>query len=101
MSDQRRSAFATVIPAMGETLAEFPPIEGCADVERARRVAERVQTGTVRVSHPTSTQPDLPFGGIERSGYGRELSKLGMQEFVNRELVRILPPDAEPHGIAG
>ncbi|MFJ8982363.1 aldehyde dehydrogenase family protein [Streptomyces sp. NPDC102282] len=97
MSDQRRSAFATVIPATGKTLAEFPPIEGCADVERARRV----QTGTVRVNHPTSTQPDLPLGGIERSGYGRELSKLGMQECVNRELVRILPPDAEPHGSAG
>ncbi|MEU3459468.1 NAD-dependent succinate-semialdehyde dehydrogenase [Streptomyces sp. NPDC006733] len=73
----------------------------CADVERARRVAERVETGMVWVNHPTSTQPDLPFGGIKRSGYGRELSKLGMQEFVNRKLVRILPPDAELRGIAG
>ncbi|MFD0019828.1 NAD-dependent succinate-semialdehyde dehydrogenase [Streptomyces sp. NPDC058382] len=73
----------------------------CADVERGRRVAERVETGMVWVNHPTSTQPDLPFGGIKRSGYGRELSKLGMQEFVNRKLVRILPPDAELRGIAG
>ncbi|MFE6161551.1 NAD-dependent succinate-semialdehyde dehydrogenase [Streptomyces sp. NPDC056486] len=73
----------------------------CADVERGRRVAERVETGMVWVNHPTSTQPDLPFGGIKRSGYGRELSKLGMQEFVNRKLVRVLPPDAELHGIAG
>ncbi|THA35466.1 NAD-dependent succinate-semialdehyde dehydrogenase [Streptomyces sp. A1277] len=73
----------------------------CADVERGRRVAERVETGMVWVNHPTSTQPDLPFGGIKRSGYGRELSKLGMQEFVNRKLVRILPPDADLHGIAG
>lgn len=73
----------------------------CADVERGRRVAERVDTGMVWVNHPTSTQPDLPFGGVKRSGYGRELSKLGMQEFVNRKLVRILPPDAELHGIAG
>ncbi|MFJ9060524.1 aldehyde dehydrogenase family protein [Streptomyces sp. NPDC102409] len=101
MSDQRRSAFATVNPATGGTLAEFPAIERCADAERARSVAERVETGMVRVNHPTSTQPDLPFGGIERSGYGRELSKLGMQEFVNRKLVRILPPDTELHGIAG
>lgn len=73
----------------------------CADVERGRRVAERVETGMVWVNHPTSTQPDLPFGGIKRSGYGRELSTLGMREFVNRKLVRILPPDAELRGIAG
>ncbi|MFJ8673338.1 NAD-dependent succinate-semialdehyde dehydrogenase [Streptomyces sp. NPDC093589] len=73
----------------------------CADVERGRRVAERVDTGMIWVNHPTSTQPDLPFGGIKRSGYGRELSKLGMQEFVNRKLVRILPPDAELGGVAG
>ncbi|NGN62833.1 NAD-dependent succinate-semialdehyde dehydrogenase [Streptomyces sp. A7024] len=73
----------------------------CADVERGRRVAERVESGMVWVNHPTSTQPDLPFGGIKRSGYGRELSELGMREFVNRKLVRILPPDAELSGIAG
>ncbi|GGZ56571.1 succinate-semialdehyde dehydrogenase [NADP(+)] [Streptomyces subrutilus] len=73
----------------------------CADVERGRRVAERIETGMVWVNHPTSTQPDLPFGGIKRSGYGRELSKLGTQEFVNRKLVRILPPDARLRGIAG
>ncbi|MGW2484180.1 NAD-dependent succinate-semialdehyde dehydrogenase [Streptomyces sp. NPDC001571] len=73
----------------------------CADVERGRKVAERVETGMVWVNHPTSTQPDLPFGGIKRSGYGRELSKLGMREFVNRKLVRVLPPDAELRGIAG
>ncbi|MFI7385543.1 NAD-dependent succinate-semialdehyde dehydrogenase [Streptomyces sp. NPDC049813] len=73
----------------------------CADVERGRRVAERVETGMVWVNHPTSTQPDLPFGGIKRSGYGRELSQLGMREFVNRKLVRVLPPDAELRGIAG
>ncbi|CAM5283559.1 aldehyde dehydrogenase [Streptomyces avidinii] len=72
-----------------------------ADLERARRVAERVETGMVWVNHPTSTQPDLPFGGIKRSGYGRELSRLGMREFVNRKLVRILPPDAQLRGIAG
>ncbi|MCY0928865.1 NAD-dependent succinate-semialdehyde dehydrogenase [Streptomyces sp. H27-H1] len=73
----------------------------CADVERGRRVAERVETGMVWVNHPTSTQPDLPFGGLKRSGYGRELSEQGMREFANRKLVRILPPDAELRGIAG
>ncbi|MGC5345457.1 NAD-dependent succinate-semialdehyde dehydrogenase [Streptomyces sp. AM 4-1-1] len=73
----------------------------CADVERGRAVAERVETGMVWVNHPTSTQADLPFGGIKRSGYGRELGKLGMQEFVNKKLVRVLPPDAELRAIAG
>ncbi|MFH9613595.1 NAD-dependent succinate-semialdehyde dehydrogenase [Streptomyces pratensis] len=73
----------------------------CADVERARRVAGRVETGMVWINHPTSTRADLPFGGIKRSGYGRELSGLGMKEFVNRKLVRVLPPDAELRGIAG
>ncbi|OON79722.1 NAD-dependent succinate-semialdehyde dehydrogenase [Streptomyces tsukubensis] len=73
----------------------------CADVERARKVAERVETGMIWVNHPTGTQPDLPFGGIKRSGYGRELSALGMREFVNQKLVRVLPPDATMGGIAG
>ncbi|MFE9248412.1 NAD-dependent succinate-semialdehyde dehydrogenase [Streptomyces sp. NPDC007088] len=73
----------------------------CADLERAKRVAERVETGMVWINHPTGTQADLPFGGIKRSGYGRELSHLGMREFVNQKLVRVLPNDAELRGIAG
>ncbi|AMM08277.1 Aldehyde dehydrogenase [Streptomyces albidoflavus] len=73
----------------------------CADTDRARRVAERIETGMVWINHPTSTQADLPFGGIKRSGYGRELGHLGMREFVNRKLVRVLPPGTELHGIAG
>lgn len=73
----------------------------CADTDRARRVAERIETGMVWINHPTSTQADLPFGGIKRSGYGRELGHLGMREFVNKKLVRVLPPGTELHGIAG
>jgi succinate-semialdehyde dehydrogenase/glutarate-semialdehyde dehydrogenase len=59
------------------------------DVERGKRVASRVDTGMMFVNHPTWTTPDLPFGGIKNSGYGRELSSLGIQEFVNKKLVRI------------
>lgn len=59
------------------------------DVARGRRVASRVDTGMVFVNHPTWTTPDLPFGGIKDSGFGRELSSMGIQEFVNQKLVRV------------
>ena len=64
------------------------------DVERGKRVASRIDTGMMFVNHPTWTTPDLPFGGIKNSGYGRELSSLGIQEFVNKKLVRVASIDA-------
>jgi len=64
------------------------------DVERGKRLASRIDTGMVFVNHPTWTTPDLPFGGIKNSGYGRELSSLGIQEFVNKKLVRVASIDA-------
>ena len=57
------------------------------DVERGRRLASQIDTGMVFINHPTWTAPDLPFGGIKNSGYGRELSSLGIHEFVNKKLV--------------
>ncbi|MDQ2833686.1 MAG: NAD-dependent succinate-semialdehyde dehydrogenase [Acidobacteriota bacterium] len=62
-----------------------------ADIERGRRVASRIETGMVFINHPTWTAPELPFGGIKNSGYGRELSSLGIQEFVNKKLVCVIP----------
>ena len=59
------------------------------DIARGRRVASRIDTGMVFINHPTWTAADLPFGGIKHSGYGRELSGLGIQEFVNKKLVRV------------
>jgi succinate-semialdehyde dehydrogenase/glutarate-semialdehyde dehydrogenase len=59
------------------------------DIERGKRLAEQIDTGMVFINHPTWTQPDLPFGGTKRSGYGRELSKAGIQEFVNKKLIRV------------
>ncbi|OMQ15816.1 succinate-semialdehyde dehydrogenase [Modestobacter sp. VKM Ac-2676] len=58
------------------------------DVERARAVADRVESGMVWINSPSGTSPELPFGGVKRSGYGRELSELGMFEFANQRLVR-------------
>jgi succinate-semialdehyde dehydrogenase/glutarate-semialdehyde dehydrogenase len=65
-----------------------------ADVARGKRVASRIDTGMVFINHPTWTACDLPFGGIKNSGYGRELSSLGIQEFVNKKLVRVSSIDA-------
>ena len=58
------------------------------DIVRGRRVASRIDTGMVFINHPTWTAADLPFGGIKNSGYGRELSRMGIQEFVNKKLIR-------------
>jgi succinate-semialdehyde dehydrogenase/glutarate-semialdehyde dehydrogenase len=64
------------------------------DIVRGQRVASRIDTGMVFINHPTWTTADLPFGGIKNSGYGRELSSLGIQEFVNKKLVRTSSIDA-------
>jgi succinate-semialdehyde dehydrogenase/glutarate-semialdehyde dehydrogenase len=64
------------------------------DVARGKRVASRIDTGMMFVNHPTWTKPDLPFGGIKDSGYGRELSSMGIQEFVNKKLVCVEAIDA-------
>lgn len=59
------------------------------DIERGVRVADQIDAGMVFINHPTWTQADLPFGGTKGSGYGRELSELGINEFVNKKLIRI------------
>ncbi len=55
-----------------------------ADEQRGQKLAERVHSGMVFINHPTGSQPDLPFGGTNQSGYGRELSALGIEEFLNQ-----------------
>jgi succinate-semialdehyde dehydrogenase/glutarate-semialdehyde dehydrogenase len=57
------------------------------DIEHGKQVASRIETGMVFINYPSISAADLPFGGIKRSGYGKELSDLGIQEFINRKLV--------------
>jgi succinate-semialdehyde dehydrogenase/glutarate-semialdehyde dehydrogenase len=59
------------------------------NIERGKEVARKVSTGMVFINQATWTAPELPFGGIKNSGYGRELAELGMQEFVNKKLIRV------------
>ncbi len=59
------------------------------DTDRARKMASKIATGMVWINWLTDTAAELPFGGVKRSGYGRELSDLGIKEFVNQKLVVI------------
>ncbi len=59
------------------------------DLARARRVAESLETGMVTINEVPGSAAELPFGGIKRSGFGRELGRDGMDEFVNRKVVKI------------
>ena len=62
-----------------------------ADVERGRRLAERVEAGMVFVNGMVASDARLPFGGVKKSGYGRELSTYGIKEFTNIQTIWIGP----------
>jgi len=64
------------------------------DVERGKRVASQIDTGMVFINNLDWSDAALPFGGIKNSGYGRELGNMGIQEFVNKKLVRVADLDA-------
>lgn len=59
-----------------------------SDTEHARRVGEHIETGMVYINEPAATSAELPFGGYKRSGIGRELGRYGMEEFVNKRLMK-------------
>ncbi|GAA1502922.1 NAD-dependent succinate-semialdehyde dehydrogenase [Nocardioides humi] len=59
------------------------------DPAQAERVADALETGMVFVNGVGLEAVELPFGGVKRSGFGRELGRLGMDEFVNKKLIRV------------
>jgi succinate-semialdehyde dehydrogenase/glutarate-semialdehyde dehydrogenase len=64
------------------------------DTARGKRVASAVDTGMMFINNLDWADADLPFGGIKLSGYGRELGRMGIHEFVNKKLVRTAQIDA-------
>ncbi len=60
------------------------------DSEQALRVADGLDTGMVYVNGVGADGAELPFGGVKRSGFGRELGRYGIEEFVNKKLIRVL-----------
>ncbi len=53
------------------------------DLDRAERIAHRIESGDTHVNSLVASDPRLPFGGVKESGYGRELGVFGIREFVN------------------
>ena len=65
------------------------------DAARGQALARRVEAGAVFVNSLVKSSPEMPFGGVKKSGYGRELSHLGIREFVNQKSIWVAP-DPKP-----
>lgn len=59
------------------------------DIKKAKYISRRIQTGTVAINGIVKSEPGLPFGGVKDSGYGRELSELGIREFANIKTINV------------
>ncbi|MDB5059926.1 MAG: NAD-dependent succinate-semialdehyde dehydrogenase, partial [Chloroflexi bacterium] len=66
------------------------------DIEGAKKLARRIESGLVFINGMTASDPRLPFGGVKHSGYGRELSHFGIHEFTNIQTIWIGPAQKGP-----
>jgi succinate-semialdehyde dehydrogenase / glutarate-semialdehyde dehydrogenase len=64
------------------------------DTVNGEKVARQIDTGMVYVNHPTMVKADIPFGGVKHSGYGHELTNLGIQEFINKKVIDVVDINA-------
>jgi succinate-semialdehyde dehydrogenase/glutarate-semialdehyde dehydrogenase len=77
--------------------ASSPAASPKMDPAERERFINEIEAGMVYVNRMTESTPEIPFGGVKNSGYGRELSHFGIKEFVNIKTVWV----TEPGGSAG
>lgn len=58
-------------------------------VGEAKSIADQIETGQVFINQPSNGYPEIPFGGVKNSGFGREMSELALYEFANQKMVAL------------
>jgi succinyl-CoA reductase len=69
------------------------------DLDKAEKLSQQIQSGLVTVNNIVASDPRVPFGGVKKSGFGRELSRYGMMEFANIKSVRFYDKLVDYHHV--